>query len=484
MVIQLTPRGLLNVVFRHRFMIGFVFLFCIGGAAAYDIFAPAYYEVRSSVLVKFGKNAMAYGGQDAPAGANNTPLDRKEIVNSQIKILQSRQLISSTLTEIGVGVIYPDLIEDPPARGTPLDAAVERFGSDLSVLSPRDTNVVEISLFDEQRDVGLRVVDLLVNRFIEENLRLFSDPQSSFLQEQLEFFHRKVGDAEDAVTLFKANNRISSIDEERTLLLKQRTDVDTTLKAADAHVAELKSKKDGLSAALSNTTPDVELYNESEQQRSVDDTKQKLHELEVRERNLLVFYTENAPPVIATRAELGAVRRALADEQKARAPRVRIGKNMVYQQLDIDRLRNDADLQSAAASAAETRTQIDQIAARLFDLDALQAQMQNLGLQLEAAVQNYKTYIQRNEEARIAENLNRQKIASISIIEPAVSNVKPARPRILLNLAAAVLLGAFLGLMAAFLRETFDDTYSTPEQVEKSLGVPVLLSVFREKRAA
>src|SRR6185437_17167988 len=148
------------------------------------------------------------------------------------------------LNEIGVGTIYPDLIADPPARGTPLDAAIDRFGSNLTVNNPRDTNVIEVSLLDEDAGVGARAVNLLVNRFIERDLKLFGDPQSNFLQHQLEFFREQVSKAQQAVAQFKIDNHISSIDEERTMLLKQRTDLDTTLKGVEAHVAEVASKKE------------------------------------------------------------------------------------------------------------------------------------------------------------------------------------------------------------------------------------------------
>lgn len=483
MVIQFTPRSILNVVFRHYRKITVAFVVCVGAAIVYNLLAPAYYDARASLLVKFGKDAAVYRPDDANnSGSNNTPLDRKEIVNSQIKILQGRELISSVLKEIGVEAIYPDLVADPPSRGTPLDAAIDRFGSDLTVDNPRDTNVIEVSLLDKDPAAGMRAVNLLVNRFIERDLTLFGNPQSTFLQQQLEFFRKQVADAEKAVAQFKIDNHISSIDEERTQLLKQRTDLDTTLKGVEAHVAELSSKKDGLNTALHNTQQDVELYTESDRYRSIDDAKQKLLELQSREQNLLSYYTENAPPVIATREEIKQVKSALLDDEKTLKAHVRTGKNQVYQQLQVDLLRNNADLDSSQASAAEMHRQVAEVDGKLRALDASEAQLQNLGLQLEVANENYKTYMQRNEEARIAEDLNRQKIASLAVIEHAVAPTKPARPRMVLNLALGILLGAFIGMLAAFLGETFDDAYSTPEQVESSIGVPVLVSISEARR--
>lgn len=126
--------------------------------------------------------------------------------------------------------------------------------------------------------------------------------------------------------------------------------------------------------------------------------------------------------------------------------------------------------------------QLAEVTGRLQSLDEKQAQLQDLALQLEVAEQNYKTYMERSEDARIAEDLNKQKITSIAVIEQAQQPVKPARPRKLLNLALGILLGGFIGLMVAFLSEAFDDAYSTPEQVERSIGAPVLVSIAEARR--
>src|SRR5260221_210763 len=184
--------------------------------------------------------------------------------------------------------------------------------------------------------MGTRTVNLLVDRLIDKELQLFGDPRSGFLQQQLEVYRERVKQAEQAVAQFKIDNHISSIDEERTMLLKQRTDLDTILKGVEARIAEVTNRKVGLTTALHSTKENVELYSDSDRYRSIDDAKQKLLELQSRERHLLSYYTDNAPPVLATREEIRQVQRSLADEQQSQKSRVRTGRNDVYQQITVD----------------------------------------------------------------------------------------------------------------------------------------------------
>jgi tyrosine-protein kinase Etk/Wzc len=90
---------------------------------------------------------------------------------------------------------------------------------------------------------------------------------------------------------------------------------------------------------------------------------------------------------------------------------------------------------------------------------------------------NYRTYLEKVEDARILEDLNRQKSANISVIQEAAIPVEPARPRKLLNITLGLVLGALAGLGLAFVTEFSAQGLSTPGSVERVLGLPVLTTI-------
>ena len=70
------------------------------------------------------------------------------------------------------------------------------------------------------------------------------------------------------------------------------------------------------------------------------------------------------------------------------------------------------------------------------------------------------------------------------VIEDASVPRVPIRPRRMMNLIVAVLVGLFVGVGTALVIEYFDTTIKTPDDVERYLGLPVIgiVPVFTTKR--
>jgi capsular polysaccharide biosynthesis protein len=97
--------------------------------------------------------------------------------------------------------------------------------------------------------------------------------------------------------------------------------------------------------------------------------------------------------------------------------------------------------------------------------------------QVDVDGQNYQLYLSKIEESRISDAMDREKIASVSLIEPARVPFKPVSPKVLLNMVLAIFLGGFGALGLAFFLEYLNDTLERAEDVENVLQLPVLGSI-------
>lgn len=81
-----------------------------------------------------------------------------------------------------------------------------------------------------------------------------------------------------------------------------------------------------------------------------------------------------------------------------------------------------------------------------------------------------------NELAAVfMENITQiMRIDNVQVIDPAETPQKPVRPRPVMNIAIAGILGFMIGVGLAFLLEYLDDTLKTPEDIERHLKLPVI----------
>jgi tyrosine-protein kinase Etk/Wzc len=122
---------------------------------------------------------------------------------------------------------------------------------------------------------------------------------------------------------------------------------------------------------------------------------------------------------------------------------------------------------------------LDQLNDRLATKDKQEGAYQDAVRDYQLADQNYRLYLQGVESARVADDLNRQRMTSISVYDKAYASTSPARPRRLLLVALGAIGGLALGIIFAFITEALGEGFSTPAQVSAVLRLPVLGSMGR-----
>ena len=113
---------------------------------------------------------------------------------------------------------------------------------------------------------------------------------------------------------------------------------------------------------------------------------------------------------------------------------------------------------------AQIQSHIKQNSIRSLDYDSLKRQ-------IEINKKLYSVLKEKLEEARISEV---QKIEDITVVNPAVKPKRPINPEKNVSLFFGGILSLILGLVCAFLIESFDTSLGTIEDVESILKLPVL----------
>jgi polysaccharide biosynthesis protein PslE len=474
-------RDVLTILFKHQRKIITVFLACVGLALAAAFLMTPVYEAYSSVMIKIGRETM-YRTEIGEERLDKAlvSVDTKAMVPSEVAIFSSQDVIRRTIEAIGLERLYPKIVADPPSKMSTMDAAIIEFKDNLKVWALRDANVLEATYRHEDPQLSASTLNTLVELFTQKHLETFSSPKAEFMSGQLAQYRIKWEDAQGKLQAFKRKHGITSLGQQRALLLDQRKELDTSLKSIDGQRYGLMRKIEALAAQLRKVTEYIPLSSESgeaDRYKIMDEAKNRLLGLQLQEQQLLVKYREDSRLVQNVRQEISVVKKFLHDLEAAFADKVTKGKNPVYEQLEKDLLASQSSLDGSEAQAAEIKRQLQSLDRELMTLDQLEKDLQVF--ERDAAIQqdNYKMYHDKTEEAHVSEEMDRLKMANVSVIQPAAVPPKPVRPKKLLYLLIGMAFGGLAGVGTAFGAEYLQRGYTRPEHVERDLGIPVLVSV-------
>lgn len=491
MVIEPTTQSIVYVLFRQRRVILASVLVGLVLTVAYCLWATPLYRADASVVVNFNRQLTGSQGTDqGAANAPATPTDADEILNSYALVLQSNALAEQVINGIGLAQMYPKYVEDgwlaQAVAGvtrflglykTPLQRAVYRFvNKDIDVEVGKDSTVIQITLYAVDPVIAKRALDLLVDDFLGQQARIGRDPQLGFAQSQVEVYKKQITNAQAAMEAFQLKHKISSMDEENSYLLKQRSDLETVSATNKVQVEQDQRKIAALTEQLKTLTETVDLHQE-DRDLALDAARTQLVQLQVRQQSLDTGFAADSPASRINGAEIAKVEEFIKTYPN-RTPLHQMAPNPTYQVTQSSMLQAQADLQATTKAQAVIDQEINAISARLAEREAEQSTYQDLVREYQIDDQNYRTYLEAVQQARIADDLNKQKVTTVAIFDPAyLESEMPAKPKKTLWIVGGLLVGLILGLSVAFLREVWDERLNTPQQVNALLGLPLLGSM-------
>jgi uncharacterized protein involved in exopolysaccharide biosynthesis len=210
------------------------------------------------------------------------------------------------------------------------------------------------------------------------------------------------------------------------------------------------------------------------------DAKGKLLSLQLAEQDLLKRYREDSRRVQDVRNEIKTVREYIREQEEYISGKVETG-NPVYQEVEMEMIKTEADLRAQKAKAEALSRQVGQLDGQIRTLDLNEKKFQKLKREMTANEKYYRAYEDKLEEARISEDMNRSKLANISVIQAAAVPSKPVRPKKGLNMLLSLFIGGFSGLGLAFVSEHLSQGLTTPDSAERRLGLPVLATISHRK---
>jgi polysaccharide biosynthesis transport protein len=417
---------------------------------------PRRYEAVARVLVNpQDSNALGLDPIDALAGNG---LSNDIVQQTQVRILQSDPLAWNVIKQLrldqrrdfaGHLAIEPGCaIEHLPAHTRILLLAA--FREALRIEAVPKTELIEVRFRARDPQLAADGVNALTNAYIERNFRTRYEATlqaSDWLSKQLDDLRKSVEGSQQRFTEYQKKSGIIGTDDTHNVFIVQLDELNKQMAGAEAErilrEARVRVAVAGNPELIADVAPTGTLAILRAQQA---DLKNQYAELSAK-------FGSAYPRVEQVSTQLRQVQDAIIAE--------------------IKEVRGQLEEEYQAASTTE-----QMLAAELEVQKQKAYKMNDAGIQfailkrdVDSSRDLYEGLMKKLKEAGILAGLHS---TNVDVIDPAEVPIKPAEPRILLNVAVACFLGMFGGVGLALLLENLDNTITAPESGDTLANMPML----------
>ena len=445
-------RDYIQVLRKRRWMIISIFIIVVATAAIRTYLQIPIYQASSRVVIDPEPPKVLNIQEVAPLGAQN-----QMYYTTQYELIKSRPVMEKVIENFNLTKRLPELAEakDPVAV----------LLRSVAVVPKRTTRLVDIKFEHPDPALAAVVANAIAHIYTRSNLDLKlqgAREALAWLSEQMTELRAKVQDSSMALQNYRIKVGIVGIEEQRRITTGKIMNFNNAYLNAQAQRLAVWAKlkelrdiaRDPVGAQTIFTVADNSL---------IQKLKAQAADLKVHLSKAIKTYRRKHPVLVKLRAQIREVQEKLDAEIETMLQAV----NTEYR---VARAREKALLSNVNRLKREAQ-----------NFNEKEIQYHALEREVESNKQMQETVLNRLKEMGVSGGLETN---NIRVVEEAQVPRFPVKPRKLLNLSLAVVIGLLGGIGLAFVLEYLDNTIRTPEEVERYLGLPVvgIIPIFEGKR--
>jgi succinoglycan biosynthesis transport protein ExoP len=444
---------------RARWLLMLVtLLVTVGATITASLLVPKRYTATATVVVDSK-------GIDLLSGAIMPLLPIGGAMATQVDIIQSHSVARKAVDLLKL-VDNPTaqslFVEATEGKGSMRDWLADLLLRHLRVEPSRESSVINISYTGNDPRFAAAVANAIVQGYIHTNLELKIAPArqtNTFFNEQINSLKDNVERAQANLSAYQRDKGIVATDERIDIESNRLNELSTQLVAAQAQTYDSLSRQRQVEdfvaqGRVPDTLPDV-LSNPV-----IQNLKAGLTQFETKLSDISSKLGKNHPSYQAVVAELDGVKRKLIDEMKTIS--ATLGNSASLAQKREEQIKASLALQRS----------------KVLEMKKVRDELATLVRETENAQRIYDGAMSRVSQTKLESQTTQ---TNVMVINEAIEPIEPSSPKFLLNSVFAIVIGVFLAVGLALLREMFDRVIRTEEELEVALGLPVLGVLAKDK---
>ncbi len=428
--------GLIAKAELHRVPVTIAFVVPVVIGIALGIISKPVYVAQARLLVLYADDYVFHPGDHGTG--NDITLDRNQVMQAELQILQSQALANQTLSVVGPKVFYPKL------ESAAMNEASEQFGRDLTVSAIPQSNIIELDLRSNSRDLAIGTLQTLIDKYLPYRASIFDKTPAQQVVGDREMFATRLREAESKLASFSLEHGISNLPEQTSLAIQQLGQNTNDQASVTQQEAESEGKLAAVRNLLSREPRLVQVYADSTRSQQISGLTDSLVKLTGKRQELQEQYNPNAPMVQDLESQIAAVRSQIAATNPREGTATRVGRNPVYDELKNQEANLDIQVQGLKARQSSLASQAQVLKARHDELVSLSQQYHDLQRNRDVLDQSYREISRSNESSQLATAFQRAAGTNLRVIQPPDAPVHGKSVRMLM-----VAGGFLVGLLSA-----------------------------------
>ena len=474
---------------RHKWTIVGVAALGTIGALVYTLRITPQYE--SAALLQIDRSAQKVIGFNAEVEVDEGPLSDQLQLRTQIELLKSRSLAERVIDELGLHQpkdaqaeaasepepsgaeavrlaaqgsfeqvqhvakswwhqLLAHIAPEPPDQSQFSRAAtVAQFQQSLSVEPIRNSRLVQIRVQNPDPERAADIANTMAQAFIASSIERKLDSSvyaRQYLEEQIRQTKTKLEESERVINAYAKKNEILNLGDKGSASTQTFVDFSAALAKAEqdrirAETLYNQVRLNPESAPQAVTNEAIRTYKEQRARLEADYAKNR------------TVFKPDYPTMVQARAQIAEL-----------DGRIKTEVNNILASIQGQYIAAKKTEDQLRGKVASSRSEVLSVQDRSVDMNLLERD-------LDTNRQVYNSLLQRLKEINVTAGITTN---NVSIIDEASVPLFPASPNMPLNVGIGAMLGLFLGMLAALLREQMDDSVKNANQIEAQYQLPLL----------
>lgn len=500
-------RDIVVILFRNRKPALVTFILLLVATMGYVTSTVPVFSSESKVLIRLGRENVAMDPSVAGPTVSLYQLRENE-VNSEISILTSRGIIEQVVDELGPewildvdpadsraesvsfiatiksgikSVLYRiGMLRDIPLR----DRAVGHVREGFAVSAEKRSNIIILTYRDTGPEKSRLVLNQLLRTYLDHHIEVHKTQASPvFFREQAKRLKQELSAKEQELKEFRNRYGITSVESQKASLQQQVEYMQTERDKAAGLVDSSRARIASLKKELGGKSRVIEISRVTGRQNPViEGIKSKLMDLRMQEVDLAARYPDNHRPLQEIREQIAASEAYLSRELAGANVEVTTGINQTYQTLQMELASAQSELNSQVAMQRALEKELADRKTRLQELLSHELEEKELQRETQLLQSEYMEYRDNLQRAVRAAEMDRNKVANVSIVQNPTFGTTPVNPRKGLEVMLSVIIALIGAALSALVFESMSHSLRDDADVEKNIGVQVLATIPKQER--